>query len=1402
MISVPGYRIEDELYQSSRHTYYRGARAESGEKVIIKSNRSINPPLKDISQIRHEYRMLKQLNIEGVIPLQAKVKHTHGLALIAGHFEATPLTEVLRGEKIEVVEALQIALSLIKTIGALHQHNIIHKDIQPENIFVDKDYQSTWVVDFSVASFLPKEVPNIRHVGAIEGNLAYISPEQTGRMNRPVDYRTDFYSLGMTMYEMLTGSVPFNVEDPLQMVHSHLAKQPLPPHQIDSKVPNVVSEIVLKLLSKNAEERYQSTVGIRLDLEICIRQLIDTGFVERFTIGENDRAEKFQISQKLYGRETELEILLRCFSGASQGAFEFLTISGYSGIGKTSLVRELYKPVTRERGYFITGKFDKFHKNTPYSALVSAFEELIGQILTESDHRLEQWRERVREALGTNSQVITEVIPHVEKLIGPQPTAKPLGGEETQRRFNRNFLNFLGAFCSPDHPLVIFLDDLQWIDPATLELIDLMLRSEELHHLLLIGAYRDNEVTPAHPLMISLTSFQEKNYACHNISLAPLERESVSIMIADSMQSTAIKIQPLASIVFSKTHGNPFFVNQFLNMLYQEKIIRLGRDGRGWEWVASEIKTLDITDNVIDLLIYRLKRLPSETQHAIRMAACIGFQFDMKTLSLITSRFPGQTLERLKPAIQEEMIVPAPATEDLIQLTVYDSQENAWFRFQHDRIQQAAYSLVAEDDRKPIHFAIGKIFLESIPQEKIEENVFDVLSHLNFAAEIIASPEERIQLAELNMKAGLKAISSAAFEPAYTYLKVGLDLLPDPAWQTHYALALGLHQACIEAARLTGRFEEMEYLFQELGQYAKTPLDAGDAYKSSIRACMMQNKLTEAIDTAREILNVLGEELPETLSQEEIISVLEETIILVGKGPIEDLLELPKMEDPGKLMAMKIMSEVVSAVFIGAPRIFPHLVCKQVSLSYNYGNTAASAFAYAALGAILCRLFEDIEKGYRLGNLAVSLVRKLDAIEVEAKVYHAVSGYINHYKEPIRATMELALKGYRSAMESGDFEFAGYNGYSYNKHALLSGSNLSIAEKEMAGFSATIKHFKQETPFRFNEIFHQTALNLMGRSDDPVALVGEAYDEHEMLPVHEAANDRLAIIYFRFSKLMLCTYFCRFPEGLGYAELLEGELQQLPGGPMAYSLFYYFDSLVRLALFDEYDENKRKACLERVSKNQKKLKCWGEHAPDNYAQKYHLVEAELCRVQGRKEQAIAHFDEAIALARTSEFNNDEALAHESAARYWLNIGRRQFAKPFLRKACLAYMRWGATAKAAQLNEMFPMLLREERLEKVMPEESVYSDDLPVMGSGSTRLDMATIIKANQVISSEILLDKLLVRLMKHSIENAGAERGSLILIIKDEPVIAVQGDTKGDSIIFDPFVALDQGKNLSPAIVK
>ncbi len=1361
----------------------------------------MSPAGKDFVQIKHEFDLLKGISIKGVVRPVTLEKSPNGLALILEDFEARPLAEVIHEKSLDLEDMLGISANLALILGELHRSNIIHKDLQPENIFINKDTCEVWLVDFSIASFLPRETPDISNPDIIEGTLAYMSPEQTGRMNRDVDYRTDFYSFGVTLYEMLTGQLPFQNTDPLELVHCHLARQPSPLFHLNSDIPDVISNLVLKLLAKTAEERYRSAWGLKADLAECLRQLRATKRIEPFQLATKDISDKFRISQKLYGREQEIEILLKLFDNVGEGASELVIVAGYSGVGKTSLVKEVYKPITEKKGYFISGKFNQFHRSVPYSALVAAFQDLTHQILTESERQLSFWKERLLKALGFNGRIIIDVIPEVELIIGPQPAVKELGSDEAHNRFIRVFLNFVRAFCREDHPLVIFLDDLQWVDTATLNLLELMMVDDEMSYLFLIGAYRDNEVSPVHPLMISVDTLQKQNVYPHRITLTPLNLEHISAMVADTLNSNESITKPLAEIIANKTGGNPFFVNQFLTMLHQEKLLRLSGESTSWVWNQAEVESLGITDNVVDLLIYRLRHMPPETQEALQMAACIGNRFDLNTLSLITGNFPQDTLKCLMPALQEELIVSTLRLRSSGAKEMSGPLHIESFRFQHDRVHQAAYAIINKAERKPIHVQIGRVLLESSETNKLEEEIFDVITHLNFGAEFIDGHTERLELAELNLIAGRKARGSAAFEPAFDFFKTGIDLLPEDYWQSQYKLALNLYVECLEAARLSGNYKEMEHYYESVRQNAESLLDVIGMYQSRIRACMAQNKLSEALNTAREILDYLGENITENPTESKAQTAIQETMSVLGDRQIEDLVNLPKMTDPMKLAAVRILVDVTSAVYIGAPQMSAFFICKQVDLSINYGNTEDAAFSYSAFGALLCKLGEDIESGYRFGQLGIALLRRFNIKEFEAKVYHAVSTYISHWKDPIRNTMELALEGYRSGIEAGDFEFAGYNVYCRSKHSLLAGKQLNTISEEMALYGNAIRKLKQETPYHFNQIFRQTALNLMGKCDDPTLLIGEAYDEREMLPLHHRANDRLALMYFNFSKLMICYLFGSFPKAVACADLAEKELLILPGGPLAYSVFHFYDSLARLALCDTCPETELGLYMAKAVENQKKLKVWGSHAPSNYLHKFQLVEAELCRINGKHEEAIDHYDRAIELAKENDYVNEEALAYELAAKFWLSKGKHEFAGPFIQKAYTCYLRWGAVKKAALIEKEYPQLLADIRADSEPFVPETLTADTTGKQSSSAGLDLATIMKASQAISSEILLDKLLITLMRHVIENAGAERGSLIMEVDGELKLAAQGDAKGYESTFQPYLSLEEGEYLSPAIV-
>ncbi|MBH8552566.1 PAS domain S-box protein [Nostocaceae cyanobacterium CENA357] len=1373
MIALPGIAIQDKIYESSNSLVYRGIR-EDGVAIIVKILKQDYPSPQELTRYRQEYKITRSLNLEGVIKAYSQQDYKRTLVIILEDFGGESLEQWMHKRPdifcpMPLSTFLGLAIALTDILGRIHAANVIHKDINPGNIVFNLDTGVVKIIDFGIATRFNRTNPTFKSPHVLEGTLAYLSPEQTGRMNRMLDYRTDFYSLGVTFYELLTGQLPFPTQDILELVHCHIAKPPIPVHELNATIPKPISGIILKLMAKNAEDRYQSAWGIKADLEHCAGQLAEMGQINAMSLGLQDVSEQFCIPQKLYGREAQTKALLAAFdrvvrketfgencqleSGIENAQFnvELMLVAGYAGVGKTALVQELYKPITAKHGYFISGKFDQFRRNIPYSAIVDALQKLVQQLLGEPDEQVQQWRSRLLTALASNGQIIIDVIPEVEFIIGKQPPVSEVGATEAQNRFNLTFQKFVRAFCAKEHPLVIFLDDLQWVDSATLKLIELILLDEQTQSLFLIGAYRDHEVSPTHSLILMLESLRKQGAVLQEIILTPLTLEPLSQLIAETLHRNPDTVRSLAQVVLRKTEGNPFFVGEFLKLLHSENLLTFDAQQVSWQWNLTEIEAQDITDNVVELLLRQLQKLSEATQQVLSIAACVGSEFDLGTLAIVCEKSPKAIFQDLLAVIQAGLIQPLSELDE--NLLVQD------YKFLHDRVQQAAYALIDESQKQVVHLQIGGNLLEKTSPEQRSDRLFEIIDHLNQGLELVTARSERTEIARLNLMAGQKAKAATAYEAAFKYFTTGLKLLNSESWQSEYDLTLALYSEAAEAAYLQGRFDEMEQLVEVVLDRAKTVVDKVQAYDSRIQGHSSQGNLKETLKTGLEALKLLGIDLIENPSQADIQRELESTAALLAQREIEDLSNLPEVAAPEPLAAITILSNMGSAAFITLPALWILIICKTVNLSINYGNAVWSPLYYAAYGFVLCGVVQDIELGYKFGQLALTSAERLNTKKGKARALQLFSEHVMQWKVHLKEPIPLLVEAYQEGVETGDFESAGYAAYYVCHNSFFAGEELTQLEQKTVIYSKAIDRIRRESPSNWLTILRQTILNLLDRSLNPSRLVGRVCNEEEALSHAIAVKDGTVIQILYLHKVMLCYLFEEHHQAEQTAILARQHFEEVSAITIL-PIFCFYHSLALLSLSLDALNSEKVAWLNCVNTNQEKMQKWAEHAPMNYIHKFHLVEAEKARVSGQFFEAEEFYERAIAGANENEYIQEEALAYELAAKHYLARGREKIAQTYMKEAHYCYDRWGAIAKVKDLETRYPQFF---------PQSSrAASTSIPITAETITNpfhtaFDLAAVMKASQAISREIELKQLLRSLMQTLIENAGAQTGYLIL---------------------------------------
>jgi predicted ATPase/signal transduction histidine kinase len=1294
------------------------------------------PALESLHRLEHEYALRTELDGDWAArPLELLRRDVRQLLVLEDR-GGEPLERLL-GQPLTVAEFLRIAIPLATAVGQVHARGLIHKDIKPANILVDTASGGVWLTGFGIASHLPREHQTPAPPEVIAGSLAYMAPEQTGRMNRSVDSRSDLYALGVTFYEMLTGALPFTARDSMELVHCHIARQPVPPSERVPAVPDQLSAIVLKLLAKMGEDRYQTSVGLALDLRRCLAEWEAFGHIESFPLGSQDASARLLIPELLYGREREIETLLSAFDRVvAQGAPELVLVSGYSGIGKSSVVHELHKALVPPRGLFASGKFDQYKRDIPYATLAQAFQSLVRQLLGQSEEDLDRLREALREALGANAQLIVNLVPELELVMGPQPPVAELPPQDAKNRFQMVFRRFVAVFARHEHPLTLFLDDLQWVDAGTLALLEHLLTHSEVRHLLLVGAYRDNEVGPTHPLTRSLEAMRAAGAPAGEIVLSPLGLDDVRRLVADALHCEEERALPLAQLVHEKTGGNPFFAIQFFTALADEGLLAFDHAALAWQWDIDRIRAKSYTENVADLMTAKLKRLSPPTQHTLKELACIGNVADIGRLTLLC----GESAEAMDGVLWEA-----------VRAGLVFRLEGS-YTFLHDRIQQAAYSLIPEDRRAEAHLRIGRTMLGRLTEDELDEHLFDVANQFNRGITLVVDRDEKVRVATLSLRAGRRAKASSAYASASVYLASGMALLDEHDWDSRYELTFSL---CLERAEcefLSGHFDQAERLIAQLLSHAKSKVDLAAVYQVKLLLHTVKSENPQAVASALTCLHLFGIDVPAHPAWEQVQAEYQAVWqTLDGRSP-ESLIDLPLMSDPELRSATQLLSVLGPPAYFTDFYLFCLIACRTVRISMQNGISDASTLGFALLGFISGPVFHRYGDGYRFARLACDLVEKHGFIANQPKVYHA-TGTVAFWTQPIEIAIDFMRATTRTAIETGDLTFACYGMHQLVPGLLLRNDPLDAVwrESEMALDVAREAKYGDTADIILSQ--QRFIATMQGRTVTFSTFSDTQFDEAMFEAQLTADRMPLVVCFYWILKLKARFLSGDYVEALAAADKAK-PLLLVATAQIELLDYFFYAALTVTALFEQGSAVEQTAWRELLGTHREQLREWADTYPPTFRDKHALVSAEIARRDGRDADAMRLYEEAIRSAHEHGLVQNEGLAHEMAARFYAARGLEKIAHLYLREARNGYLRWGADGKVRQLEQLQPQLR----------EDPVPAPATGMLDAAVAQMDLGAVVKASHAISGEIVLGRLIETLMTIVLEHAGAERGLLILL--------------------------------------
>lgn len=1352
--------VLEPLRERAGFIHYRGVERGSQTAILAVAVADEQQAPENLRRLAHEYSLATELDIAWAARPLALTRQQGRAVLILEDPGGEPLDRVIErqhGRPTDLMRFFRIAIGLAEALEHAHQRGLVHKDVKPANVLVDESGHA-WLTGFGIASRLPRERQVPEDPAFIAGSLPYMAPEQTGRMNRSIDSRSDLYSLGVTLYEMVAGRLPFTAADPMEWVHCHIARQPASPGERVPGIPVPVSAIILKLLTKTAEERYQTAVGLERDLQRCLTEWASHARVDEFPLGVYDQPDRLVIPEKLYGRASEIAALLASFDRVvDTGKPELVLVSGYSGVGKSSVVNELHKALVPPRGLFASGKFDQYKRDIPYATLGQAFQNIIRPILAKNDHELACWRDAIREALGPNGRLMVDLVPELKLIIGEQPPVPELPPQEAQSRFQMVFRRFINAF-SQAHPLALFLDDLQWLDAATLDLMADLLTHPDVRHVMLIGAYRDNEVDATHPLLRKLQAMREAGAVVQDIALAPLARHDLEQLIADSLCCEPARAAPLAALVEEKTTGNPFFAIQFLSALFEEALLAFDHIEGQWGWNLDRIRAQGYTDNVIDLMVGKLNRQPVRTKEALQQLACLGNTADFSMLPMVYQASIEEIHEQLWEAVRTGLLFRSEAS----------------YRFLHDRVQEAAYVLIPLELRAEAHLQIGMLMASQTAPDRIEERIFEIVNQLNRGTHLIVDVDDCRRVASLNLIAGKRAKASTAYASALKYLKAGRSLLSEASWERDYDLLFRTESLLAECELHTADMLAAERRLTTLAQRARNQHDFSVVTRLQITLFTTVDRSERAIDVFLAYLHRNGTRWSRHPTHDDVMQEYGRLWSLVGHRQIEDLVDLPLLDEPDVLDMLDVFTEIIHPAMFFDENLSTLVVCRMVSLCLEHGNSDAACFGYVWFGMFAGPRFNNYKDGFRFGQLGYDLVEKRNLTRYQARTYISFGTLIPWAKHATKGR-ELVRRAFDVAHRTGDLTFSAYSWHELITNYLAVGDPLSEVQAEAekgldfvtkAGFGLVTENCRAQ-------------LGLIRTLRGLTSTFGhfDASDYNELdAETRLASNPVLALAeFFYWTRKMQARFFASDYVSAVEASRKAHRLLWSAASQVETGDFRFYAALAQAAAWHSAATEERQQHLVALADHHRQLEIWAAHCPENFETRAALVGAEMARIEGRLLDAEHGYELAIQSAHQNGLIHCEAVANECAAQFYSARGLTKIAELYGRDARDGYLRWGATGKVRQLDERHPYLRDERR-----------SASAATMGPSSGQLDVETVVKASQALSSEMVLPRLIEKLVRIAVENAGAQRGLLILVRAgargDEPRIEAEATTASGAI--------------------